>query len=84
MAMLDSGWQLNDTQSAISRHYQFKGFAKASYLANLCCWLADNQGHHPDISFGWGYCTVKLTTHDASGLTENDFIWAAKLDQLTV
>lgn len=83
MPQLDSGWQLNENEAAIERRFVFKGFAKASYLANLCCWLADNQQHHPDISLGWGYCNVQLSTHDVGGLTENDFIWAAKLDRLT-
>jgi len=52
-------------------------------LTNLCAWLADEQGHHPDIAFGWGYCQVTLTTHDLDALSENDFIWAARLSELT-
>ncbi len=80
---LSSEWTLNAGSTELSRHFAFKGFAKATYLANLCVWLADQQGHHPDISFGWGYVDVRLTTHEIGGLSENDFIWAAKLDQLT-
>ncbi|WP_254447355.1 4a-hydroxytetrahydrobiopterin dehydratase [Ruegeria sp. HKCCA5426] len=83
MAELASDWKLGADAKTLSRHYAFKGFAKATYLANLCAWLADQQGHHPDIAFGWGYVDVKLTTHEIGGLSENDFIWAAKLDQLT-
>lgn len=80
---LHSDWQLSDDSTSLQRKFAFKGFAKATYLANLCIWLADREGHHPDIAFGWGYCHVSLTTHDVSGLTENDFIWAARLDDLT-
>jgi len=61
---------------------EFKGYAKAVYHANLAAWLADREGHHPDVAFGWGYCEVTFTTHDLNGLSENDFICAAKLDRL--
>lgn len=82
LASIDSQWQLSEAGDAIVRRFTVKGFAKAVYLANLCSWLADREGHHPDIAFGWGYCAVTLTTHDIAGLSENDFIWAAKLDAL--
>lgn len=77
---LHADWRLNNDNTSISRRYEFKGFAKAVYLSNLCVWLADQEGHHPDIAFGWGYCNVTLTTHESSGLTMSDFAWAAKLD----
>lgn len=79
---IDPQWQLSEAGDALVRRFTFKGFAKAVYLANLCSWLADKEGHHPDIAFGWGYCEVTLTTHDLGGLSENDFIWAARLDAL--
>lgn len=79
---LHSDWQLSANSAVLSRSFRFKGFAKATYLANLCAWLADREGHHPDVSFGWGYCNVTITTHDVNGLTENDFIWASRLDAL--
>jgi len=80
---LHTDWQLTADSTSLQRRFIFKGYAKASYLANLCMWLADREGHHPDVLFGWGYCQVSLSTHDVSGLTENDFIWAARLDALT-
>lgn len=83
MTALDSAWQLSANHDSIERHYRVKGFAKAVYLANLAAWLADQEGHHPDISFGWGYCTLVFTTHDTHGLTLNDFICAQKMDKLT-
>lgn len=82
LTQLNNDWELNDTNSAITREFKVKGFAKAVYLTNLCIWLADSQAHHPDVSFGWGYCTVTITTHELNGLSRNDFVWAAKLDQL--
>ena len=83
LAQLSPDWQLDPDAKMLRRHFKFKGFAKATHLANLCAWLADQQGHHPDISFGWGYVDIQLTTHEIDGLSENDFVWAAKLDQLT-
>ena len=79
---LHTDWDLEADGQSLMRKFKFKGFAKAVYLSNLCAWLADQQGHHPDIAFGWGYCHVTLTTHNTGSLSENDFIWAAKLDQL--
>lgn len=75
-------WALSDDATAITRRFTFKGFAKAVEMANLAAWLGNKQGHHPDIAFGWGYCTVTFTTHEAGGLTDNDFICAARLDAL--
>ena len=80
MEGLNKGWVNSGT--ALVRRLEFKGFAKAVYHANLAAYLGDAEGHHPDIRFGWGYCEVEFTTHDAGGLTENDFICAAKFDRL--
>lgn len=81
MTQLD-GWALSEDAATIRRRFEFKGFLKAVEMANLAAWLGNKQGHHPDISFGWGYCEVAFTTHEAGGLTENDFICAARLDAL--
>lgn len=80
LARLD-GWA-SDGQ-VIRRRFAFKGFARAVEMANLAAWLGNKQNHHPDVTFGWGYCEVAFTTHDAGGLTRNDFICAAWLDALT-
>lgn len=76
------GWVLSDDGTTITRRLGFKGFAKAVQTANVAAWAGDREGHHPDIRFGWGYCEVSYTTHEAGGLTENDFICAAKLDRI--
>ena len=80
---LHPDWQLSSDSKVISRRFKFKGFARALQMANMIAWLGDRQGHHPDIAFGWGYCSVSFTTHEINGLSNNDFICAAKLDQIT-
>ena len=79
---LHSDWRLSSDSLEISRKFKFKGFAKAVQMANLIAWLGNRQGHHPDIAFGWGYCIATFTTHEIGGLSTNDFICAAKLDQI--
>lgn len=81
MAQLQD-WTLSEDGKTIRRRFAFKGYASAVEMANLAAWLGNKQGHHPDIAFGWGYCEVSFTTHDAGGLTRNDFICAARLDAL--
>lgn len=82
MACLHPDWVLDRGENRLHRRLEFKGYAKAVYHANLAAWLADQEGHHPDVAFGWGYCEIVFTTHEAGGVTENDFICAAKLDRL--
>ncbi len=79
---LHADWRLDESGGRLTRRFEFKGFAKAVQLANLAAWHGDKQGHHPDVSFGWGYCTISYTTHEIGGLSDNDFICAAKLDAL--
>lgn len=76
------GWSMSSDGKAITRRFDFKGFAKAVEMANLAAWLGNKCNHHPDIAFGWGYCQVSFTTHDAGGLTEGDFACAARLNAL--
>lgn len=82
MAQLHPDWCYDESQGALTRNLEFKGFAKAVYHANLAAFLADQEGHHPDVAFGWGYCRVTFTTHETGGLTTNDFICAAKFDRM--
>lgn len=76
------GWRLSQDGTAIARRFEVKGFARAVELANLAAWLGNRHDHHPDVRFGWGYCEVSFTTHDAGGLTEADFACAARLNDL--
>lgn len=82
MGDLHTDWRLDAEVRTLSRRFEFKGFAKAVQMANLAAWHGDKQGHHPDVTFGWGYCGISYTTHEIGGLSENDFICAAKLDAL--
>ena len=74
------GWQREG--KGIAREFKFKDFRQAQKFLNKVAGLAESEGHHPDIY--WFYNKVKLTswTHTAGGLTENDFILAAKIDTL--
>ena len=82
LALLDDGWTVDEAGLNLNREFKFKGFAKTMYFVNAIAYLADKEGHHPDVTFGWGYCNVQFTTHAIGGLSENDFICAAKIDQL--
>lgn len=75
-------WILEDDAKGIRRDIKFRNFADAMRFANQVAGIAESEGHHPDLSVGWGYCTVRLQTHKIGGLHENDFIMAAKIDQL--
>jgi len=77
------GWTLaqRDGRPVITRTFKFKGFAPGVDLVNRIAALAEAEGHHPDLHLTYGSLTVELTTHVAGGLTENDFILAAKIDE---
>ena len=75
-------WGLLDDATRIERTYRFKNFAAAFAYVERAAALAEAEGHHPDICFGWGYATVSLRTKKIKGLHENDFIMAAKLDRI--
>ncbi|MDQ4003591.1 MAG: 4a-hydroxytetrahydrobiopterin dehydratase [Actinomycetota bacterium] len=64
----------------LRRTFKFKNFREALGFVNRVGELAEEQGHHPDISFGWGYAEVMVFTHKIDGLTESDFVFAAKVD----
>jgi 4a-hydroxytetrahydrobiopterin dehydratase len=66
----------------LRRRFRFKNFREALDFVNRVGELAEEQGHHPDIGFGWGYADISVWTHKIDGLTESDFIFAAKVDTL--
>lgn len=74
-------WTLSEDAQRISRTFRFANFREALQFVDRVGELAESQGHHPDVSFGWGYATVTLYTHKIKGLHENDFIMAAKIDR---
>jgi 4a-hydroxytetrahydrobiopterin dehydratase len=75
------GWELREGKQ-IERTYKFKNFREALGFVDRVGGLAEEEGHHPDINFGWGYAKISLHTHKIKGLHENDFIMAAKINQL--
>jgi len=77
-----SGWTLEEGTKGIRREFRFRDFAEAMRFARQVGEIAEAEGHHPDLSVGWGYCTVRFRTHSIRGLTENDSIMAAKVNRL--
>lgn len=75
-------WSLLDDGHRIEREFRFPDFAGALAFVDAVGRVAEQEGHHPDIRFGWGYAAVSLHTHKIKGLHENDFIMAAKIDRL--
>jgi 4a-hydroxytetrahydrobiopterin dehydratase len=64
------------------KRVNFKNFVEALAYVNKLGDLAEAENHHPDTRFGWGYAEIELTSHDAGGITRNDFIMAAKIDTI--
>lgn len=77
-------WALRDDATRIERRYRFRDFAEAFGFVTRVAALAEAANHHPDVSFGWGYATISWQTHSIGGLHENDFILAARCDQVLV
>ena len=67
----------------LNKKFKFKNFLDSQNFINRVGEISENEGHHPDIVFGWGYAKINITTHAIEGLSENDFILAAKIDQIT-
>jgi len=77
-----TGWTLSDDGKMISRRFEFKGFLSTMSFINAMAWLVNRENHHPDFSAGYNYCDVGFTTHAIDGLSENDFICAARVNAL--
>ena len=80
------GWDVLNNEKKnffLFKKFNFKNFLESQDFINKVGTISENEGHHPDISFGWGYAEIKITTHAIEGLSENDFILAAKIDHLT-
>lgn len=77
-----SDWTLNPTATEINRTYHFKNFHETMAFVNAVAWIAHQQDHHPDLEVSYKRCLVRYSTHAIHGLSENDFICAAKIDAL--
>ena len=79
---LHDDWQIAEDSKSLIRALKFKDFYRTMSFVNALAHVANTEDHHPDLSIGYGYCKVAFTTHSIGGLSENDFICAAKLDRL--
>ena len=76
------GWSLNDAATSIERSYRFGNYYETMAFVNALAWVAHREDHHPDIEVGYNRCHVRYSTHSVNGLSENDFICAAKINRL--
>ena len=79
------GWDVKSNEDKsyfLKKDFKFKNFIESQNFTNKVGIIAEEENHHPDISFGWGYCKVKIFTHAIKGLAESDFILAAKIDKI--
>jgi 4a-hydroxytetrahydrobiopterin dehydratase len=79
---LHPDWTLSPNGLAIERRFEFQAYSRTLGFANAVAWIAITEGHHPVLTVSYGSCTVSFTTHAVDGLTDNDFICAAKVDRL--
>ncbi len=82
LAALDPAWQLDAEARHLCREYRCANFYRVMSLVNAIAHIANAEDHHPDLELGYNYCRVRYTTHAIRGLSENDFICAAKIDRL--
>ena len=79
------GWDIIKDEKKmfyLQKNFGFVNFLESQKFINNVGRISEEEGHHPDIKFGWGYAEIKITTHAIKGLSENDFILAAKIDQI--
>ena len=85
-ALLDQvpGWSLNDAATELGRTFKFKNYHETLAFVNAQAWVAHREDHHPDLEVGYNRCHVRFSTHSIKGLSENDFICAAKINALAM
>ena len=84
LKMVD-GWKVESDEDKVYyliKEFKFKNFLESQSFINKVGEIAESEGHHPDISFGWGYAKIKIFTHAIKGLHESDFVLAAKVDAI--
>ena len=82
LGSLAADWRLTADGRHIQRDFKFKDFYRVMSFVNALAHIAHAEDHHPDLELGYTYCRVRYTTHEIKGLSENDFICAAKIDRL--
>ena len=79
------GWDVKKNEKKnffLEKNFKFKNFINSQKFVNKVGEISESENHHPDISFGWGYAKIIITTHAIAGLSQNDFILAAKIDHI--
>lgn len=79
---LHPDWRLTPAGDALERTFTFHNFRATMLFANAIAWIAERENHHPELRLGYNTCVVQYRTHDVGGLSDNDFICAAKIDAL--
>lgn len=82
MVALHDDWRVSDDGLEIARRFEFPAYSRTLGFTNAVAWIAIVEGHHPDMAVSYGSCEVRYTTHAIGGLSDNDFICAAKIDRL--
>jgi len=82
LAALHAAWQLGDDGRSIVREFRFPAFSRTIAFANAVAWIATTEGHHPELTVSYGRCAVSFKTTAIDGLSDNDFICAAKVDRI--
>jgi 4a-hydroxytetrahydrobiopterin dehydratase len=77
-------WQTLEQAKMLYKEFKFKDFYQTMAFVNAVAWIANQENHHPDIEVGYNYCHIKYFTHAIDGLSQNDFICAAKIDKLVL
>ena len=79
------GWDVSKNKEEnffLEKKFKFKNYLESQKFVNEVGKIAEEEGHHPDIKFGWGYAEISISTHAIKGLSENDFILASKIDKI--
>jgi len=82
LASIDPGWSISEDGKCIVQEFKFPAFSRTIAFVNAVAWVATTEGHHPDMRVSYGSCEVQYTTHAIGGLSDNDFICAAKIDRM--
>lgn len=82
LSAVHGDWVLSDDGLEISRVFEFPAYSRTLAFTNAVAWIAIAEGHHPVLTVSYGSCAVSYTTHAINGLSDNDFICAAKIDRL--
>ena len=84
LQQLHDDWQAQQQPPELNRRFKFKNYYHTMAFVNALAWIAHQEDHHPDIEVSYNHCVVHYSTHSIGGISENDFICAAKIDALLV